>query len=131
MGLFDWIYRLPRPLLLWMGVIMCAVAIRFMVRVLDSIALAFERAADQGVAVPNMDGGMAALITAGGGAAVTVGGFIWQVLRNRSAERIEEIRVGAGGGSPPNPPAPAADSPPSPASDDVPGGGLVNNQAIQ
>lgn len=126
MGLFDWIYRLPRPLLLWMGVLTCAVAVRFMVRVTDSIAIAFETAARTNTPVVNMDGGLAALATAGAGAAVTVGTFILQVLRSRSAERIEEIRSG-GQASPPPPASPSSSAAPAETS---PTGGLVNNEAI-
>lgn len=115
-------HRAPRPLIMWAGFLLVAGGIVFLFAVGAAIALGFWATAPRGQPVPDMSGGLGIIATA----VATVGAFVMQVLQARHRERRDEI---AFGGAPANPtisPAPSGGS-----SSDIPGGGLVNNEALR
>lgn len=121
-------HRAPRPLIGWAGVLLIVICVLFVAAVAAAIAVGFWMTAAQGQGVPDMTGGLAVLLPA----VATAWGMVAQWMHTRSAERREEIRA-TGQSAPPFPsPAPSApSSPTSPPDPSFPGGGLVNNQAIE
>lgn len=105
----GWVHRGPRPLLLWLGVALAVVAIigvaAFLYRIGNAIALSYEHAATNGQAVPDMSGGLPALITAIVGFLSMVMPQVLNALTARNRQRIEEVRRGTA-------PPPFASSPP-------------------
>lgn len=91
-------HRAPRPLILWGGVAMVAVAIiavaLFLGRIGGAIALAFERSAASGQPVPDMSGGLPALLSVVGPLIGGAFAFIWRVLSQRHVERRDQIGRG-------------------------------------
>jgi hypothetical protein len=131
--MMDFLDRIGRPLTrMAVMVLMLAVTWVF-VRLGNAFVNAMDIALDRwargepvdwaGIAAPL--GGLAALLG-------VVLPFIISLYRDRRMERVEQIRVG-GSVAPPFPsPAPSApSSPTSPPDPSFPGGGLVNNQAIE
>lgn len=118
-------HRAPRPLTAWAGTLLTIGLTLFTLAVLTAIALGFWRTAAQGLPVPDLTGGLAnfaPVLASLGGA----GGLAALIFRQRHVERRDEIARGSA------PSAPFAPSPPSgPQPDDIPGGGLVNNEALQ
>ena len=117
-------HRAPRPLIGWAGVLLIVICVLFVGAIAAAIAVGFWLTAARGNGVPDMTGGLAVLLPA----VATAWGMVAQWMHTRSAERREEIR--AGSVAPPFP-QPAPSAPPSPPAPSFPGGGLVNNQAIE
>lgn len=118
------LHRAPRPLIAWTGVLTAACSLAFLVLLAIPILRAVNRWAD---GEPVDWQGFAFIITAAGGAATTILGPLAQYLQNRSRERRDEIAFGGGAPRPPTNPLPPSGQQP----DDIPGGGLVNNEALQ
>lgn len=112
------LHRAPRPLILWCGVALVLFSVlglgAFLFRVGGAIAAAFERSAQTGAPVPDMTGGLPALISALVGLIVGLWPVV-QAMNQRHVERRDQI---ARGGAPPDP------FPSAPLSD----GGAVNPQ---
>lgn len=111
----GWLHRAPRPLVMWLAVIMVLFVIVFFVAIGSAIVIAFNRAAETGQAVPDMSGGLSAVLT-GLAALLPALASFWQIFNQRHIERRDEIARGS------------APSPfdPSPTSE----GGLVNSGAL-
>ena len=117
----SWLHRAPRPLVMWLAVIMVVCVLVFFVAIGTAIATAFNRAAETGQPVPDMSGGIAAVMT-GLAALLPALASFWQIFNQRHTERRDEI---ARGGAP-GPFPPGAQSPePSPT------GGYINNEALE
>ena len=99
------LHRAPRPLMGWAGVVLLVICVVFAGAVMAAIALGFWLTAARGLGVPDMTGGLAALIAA----LVPAWGLVGQYLSTRSRERRDEIAYGGGRAEPPFDP-----SPPSP-----------------
>ena len=103
-------HRAPRPLLLWVGVaaaVLAAVGIGvFLFRVGNAIAMAYEHAAAVGTGVPDMSGGLPALITAIVGFLGMLLPQVLNALTARNRERRDHIARGGGPAAPfdPSPP---------------------------
>ncbi len=104
-------HRAPRPLIMWVGVLLVAGGTVFVLVIMAAIALGFWKTAAQGQGVPDLSGGLGVLA----GAVATVGTFIFQVLGQRHSERRDEIARGTA------PNSPFAPAPPSAPPDDVSG----------
>lgn len=111
----GWLHRAPRPIVMWLAVTMVVLVLAFFVAIGTAIATAFQRAAETGQPVPDMSGGLAAVLT-GLAALLPALASFWQIFNQRHVERRDTIA--RGGGPPP------FDSSPSPT------GGLVNNEAL-
>ena len=111
----GWMHRAPRPLVMWLAVLMVFLVLMFFIGVGSAIVLAFQKAAEAGNSVPDMSGGLAAVLT-GMAALLPALASFWQIFNQRHIERRDEIARG----SAPSPfdPAPTSD------------GGLVNNGAL-
>lgn len=125
----GFLHRAPRPLILWGGVLLVVLGAlgfaAFLYRIGTAIADAYERAAETGSDVPNMDGGLPALITAVVGFLGMVMPYVMQAMSQRHSERRDQIARGSA-------PGPFSQPPPSmPSSPDHPDGGLVNNEALR
>ena len=128
----DLIDRLGRPLLRLCGVAFVVMLLVMVARIGNAVVTAFERAAETGQPVPNMSGGMDGILSGLALAVPAIGAFIIdQITRHR--ERTRQIDRGeAPGRNPSQPPSPpSAPAATGPADQGLPGGGLVNNQAIQ
>ena len=81
--------RAPRIFMMWAGVLGVALVAMFFVGIGRAILIAYDRAAEQGVSVPDMSGGIAAIITA-------IAGIIpmllsaAQVFSQRHKERLDQ-----------------------------------------
>lgn len=117
----GWLHRAPRPLVMWLAVVMVLFVIVFFVAIGAAIVTAFNRAATTGQPVPDMSGGLAAVLT-GLAALLPALASFWQIFNQRHIERRDEIARGGAPGPFPSPP-----SPPEPS----PTGGLVNNEALE
>lgn len=118
------LHRAPRPLLMWLAVIMVILVLAFFVGIGAAILTAFHRAAETGQNVPDMSGGLSAVLT-GLAALLPAMAAFWQVLNQRHVERRDTIARGQA-------PSPFGHSQPSGAQPgDIPDGGLVNNEAIR
>lgn len=120
----GFLHRAPRPLILWGGVLVVALGAVgfaiFLFRIGTAIADAYERAAQTGQNVPDMGGGIAALLTAVAGFLAT----LWPVVQGMSQRHTERMDQQARGQvAPPFPP-----SPPSGPPDDVGGPRPWQNQ---
>ena len=111
-------HRAPRPLIGWAGVVLIVICVVFIAAIAAAIAVGFWLTAARGQPVPDLTGGLAVLLPA----VATAWGMVAQWMHTRSRERRDEIAFGG---------APRPPFDPSPQSGDVPGGGLVNNEAIQ
>lgn len=107
--------RAPRPLIGWATALLCFVLAGFVIAVLAAIAIGFWKTAAQGQGVPDMTGGLAALIAA----LVPAWGISAQWMHTRSSERRTEIAYGRASSAPPF--VPANDLPPSPDGGPRPG----------
>lgn len=116
----GWVHRAPRPLMMWLAVICVLLVLLFFVGIGSAILIAFQRAAETGQNVPDMSGGLSAVLT-GLAALLPALGAFWQVFNQRHVERRDQIARGGG------PDGPFAPSPPS----ESPSGGLVNNAALE
>lgn len=116
----GWLHRSPRPLLMWCAVLMVVLVLLFFIGVGLAILTAFQRAAETGQPVPDMSGGLAAVLT-GLAALLPALGTFFQIFNQRHVERRDQISRGQA----PGPFAPAPPSEPSPT------GGLVNDEAIR
>lgn len=119
-------HRAPRPLTGWLYLLCGVFSIVVLAAFIIPIVRAVNRWAD-GEAVDWM--GFAAImgIVCPFLIQLIVQGVQW--MNQRHTERVEEIRVG-GQVAPPFP-SPAPSAPPSPPDPSFPGGGLVNNQALE
>lgn len=99
--------RAPRPLIGWATALLCFVLAAFVIAVLGAIAVGFWLTAARGQGVPDMTGGLAALVAA----LVPAWGIAAQWMHTRSVERRTEI---VQGGSAPPPFVPAGPLPASP-----------------
>lgn len=110
----GFMHRAPRPLILWGGVLLVVLGAvgfaAFLYRIGTAIADAYERAAQTGADVPNMDGGLPALITAVVGFLGMVMPYVMQAMSQRHSERRDQI---ARGSAPVPFPQPAPSSEPS------------------
>lgn len=81
--------RAPRVLMMWLGVIGVALVALFFFGIGRAILIAYDRAAAQGISVPDMSGGISAIITA-------IGGLIplllsaAQIFSQRHRERMDQ-----------------------------------------
>jgi len=109
----SWLHRAPRPLVMWLAVIMVVCVLVFFVAIGSAIATAFHRAAETGQSVPDMSGGIAAVMT-GLAALLPALASFWQIFNQRHIERRDTIAHG--GGEVPFPqPAPSQASLPEPS----------------
>ena len=83
-------HRAPRPLIGWVTVLLLLTCALFVMAVMGAIALGFWKTAAQGRGVPDMTGGLAALIAA----LVPAWGIAAQWLHTRSMERRTQMGVG-------------------------------------
>lgn len=94
----GWGRRAPRPLYLWIGVAVAVIAgiglAVFLYRVGNAIATAFERSATEGHSVPDMTGGLPALITAIVGFLSVILPQVLSALTARNRERRDQIARG-------------------------------------
>ena len=90
----GWMHRAPRPLIMWGGVALVAVAViavaLFLGRIGGAIALAFERSATSGQPVPDMSGGLPALLSVVGPLLGSAVAFIWRGMSQRHRERMDQ-----------------------------------------
>ena len=119
MNKFDLFDRTPRPIGRHLGWVFMLGGIIFLACAGGIFLYAMKQWADGRLAIDWAAIGM--LITAMGGAAMTITNIVNNLNNRRSDERIEQIRARQ------EPPPLAV---PSSASSEVPGGGLVNNSAI-
>lgn len=109
----GWVHRGPRPLILWGGFILVLLAVTgfgiFLWRYLDAVATAAEHSAHSGTAMPDMTGGIPALLSAAAAALATAMPIILNTLTARNRERRDQIALG--GAPPPFDPSPAEGGP--------------------
>jgi TRAP-type C4-dicarboxylate transport system permease small subunit len=106
---------------MWLAVVMVLFVIVFFVAIGAAIVTAFNRAATTGAPVPDMSGGLSAVLT-GLAALLPALATFWQIFNQRHTERRDEIaRGGAPGPFPPG----AQSAEPSPT------GGYINNEALE
>lgn len=110
----GWLHRGPRPLLMWLAVIMVMLVLAFFVGVGVAILTAFQRAAESGAPVPDMSGGLAAVLT-GMAALLPALGTFFQIFNQRHVERRDQVARGSA------PPPFAPPSPPGAPPDDLQG----------
>jgi len=115
--------RWPRPLMMFLAVITATLLVGFFVGIGLAILQVYQRAADEFQPVPDMSGGIGAII---GAVALLLPAIVqfMQVFRQYGHERLDQQARGLPPSGVPFP-APAA----TPA--DHEGGGLINNQAIE
>ena len=106
----GWLHRSPRPLILWGGVVLVVLgAIGFSVflyRIGTAVADAYERAATTGQNVPDMGGGIAALLTAVAGFLAT----LWPIVQGMQQRHVERMDQQARGQvAPPFDPSPPSE----------------------
>lgn len=116
----GWVHRAPRPLMMWLAVLCVMLVLLFFVGIGSAILIAFQKAAETGANVPDMSGGLSAVLT-GLAALLPALATFWQVFNQRHVERRDQIARGGG------PESPFAPSP----SSEAPSGGLVNNAALE
>lgn len=111
----GWLHRGPRPFLMWLAVVMVVLVLLFFVGVGAAILTAFNRAAESGQPVPDMSGGLAAVLT-GMAALLPALASFWQIFNQRHIERRDTIARGQAPGpfdsSPPDGPRPQETIPP-------------------
>ena len=115
-------------MMMFLAVITAMFIVAFFVGIGLSILQVYQRAAIEFAPVPDMSGGIAAII---GAVAMLIPALIqfMQVFSQYGHERMDQQARGLPPGGVPFPQsAPMQPSPMQPG--DVPGGGLVNNQAI-
>lgn len=100
-----WVRRGPRPLLMWLAVVCALLVLGFFVGIGMAILRAFERAAETGQPVPDMSGGLYAVLT-GLAALLPAMAQFWQVLNQYHRERMDQQARGVA-------PPPFVPSPPS------------------
>lgn len=115
----SWFHRAPRPLVMWMAVFCLFLIMAFFIGIGSAIVFAYQRAAEEGRSVPDMSGGIAAILSSLG---VLIPALVSaaQIFSQRHRERLDQQARGTAPGVP-------FDSSPATA----PGGGLVNNEALQ
>jgi hypothetical protein len=113
----GWLHRAPRPLVMWLAVIMVGLVLLFFVGVGSAIVLAFQRSAENGAPVPDMSGGLGAIL-AGLAALLPALASFWQIFNQRHIERRDEIA--RGGGPPPFDSSALGPSPDGPRPGDSP-----------
>lgn len=86
-------HRAPRPLVMWLAVLTVACVLAFFVGVGSAIVVAFNRAATTGQPVPDMSGGLAAVLT-GLAALLPALAQFWQIFNQRHVERRDQISRG-------------------------------------
>lgn len=111
---------------MWLAVAACVLVLSFFVAIGFAIITAFQRAAETGAPVPDMSGGLAAVAT-GLAALLPALAQFWQVFNQRHVERLDQQARGTAPDAPFAQPPPSTPPPPEP----MPGGGLINNEAIQ
>lgn len=117
--------RWPRPWLMYIGVAIALLLVAFFVRLGLSVLEVYERAARDFQPVPDMSGGIAAIL---GSIAVLIPAIIqaMQVFSQYGRERLDQQARGIPPtGIPTQPPAHAPPAEPSAT------GGLVNNHALE
>ena len=83
-------HRAPRPLIGWLAVVLLSVLVLCIAAMMIAVARGFWLTAAQGRGVPDMTGGMSALLAA----LVPAAGMIWQWMHTRSLERRTNMGVG-------------------------------------
>lgn len=121
----SWLHRAPRPLVMWLAVVMVVCVLVFFIAIGAAIVTAFNRAATTGAPVPDMSGGLAAVLT-GLAALLPALASFWQIFNQRHIERRDTIAHG--GGQPPFAPSPPSGPPPDARAPDEP---LVNPDALR
>lgn len=120
--MIDSFKRWPRPLVMF-GAVVCGMLLTVFFLVIGfAIARVYLRASEMMVPVPDMGGGIAAIISAVG-LLIPVMLQAAQVFNQYSRERLDQQARGL-------PPSGVPQSAPPAASEPSPTGGLVNNQAI-
>jgi amino acid transporter len=115
--------RWPRPLMMFLAVITAILLVVFFVGIGLAVLRVYDRAATEFRPVPDMSGGIAAII---GAVALLLPAIVqfMQIFHGRHRERMDQQARGLPPSGVPFPqPAPTQPG-------DVPGGGMVNNQAI-
>lgn len=121
--------RWPRPLMMFLAVITAVLLVAFFVGIGLAILQIYQRAAAEFRPVPDMSGGIGAII---GAVALLLPAIVqfMQVFRQYGHERLDQQARGIPPSGVPFPQPPSVPAPPA-AIDQPPGGGLVNNQAIE
>lgn len=115
----NWFWRLPRPLMMWLAIIVIVLIILFFVGIGTAIVYAYQQAALESRSVPDMSGGIAAIISSLG-VLIPALASAAQVFSQRHRERMDQQARGL----------PIDGARPFPQSEPSPTGGLVNNEAI-
>lgn len=113
----GWLHRAPRPLVMWLAVTTILMVLLFFIGIGTAIVTAFQKAAANGTSVPDMSGGLAAVM-AGLAALLPALASFWQVFNQRHIERRDQIA--RGGGPPPFDSSPLGPSPDGPRPGDSP-----------
>lgn len=121
----GWLHRGPRPFLMWLAVLLVVLVLAFFVAIGLAIVQVFQHAADTFQPVPDMSGGLGVVLTGVAAVLPALAAFIPIFMRHR--ERMDQQSRGS---APPPFAQPPPSSPPQPPGD-VPGGGLVNPQALE
>lgn len=122
----SWFFRSPRPLIMWLAVVVILLVIAFFVLIGGAIVTAFQRSAESGAPVPDMSGGLSAILTGLAALLPAIAAFT-QVFHQRHRERMDQQHRGT---APDRPFGPSPPSGPAPA-ERFEDGGLVNNRAIE
>ena len=119
--------RWPRPWLMWIGVFIALLLVAFFVKLGLSVLAVYERAAIEFRPVPDMSGGIAAIL---GSIAVLIPAILqaMQAVSQYGRERLDQQARGIPPTGIPTPPPPV--SVPA-AVEPSPTGGLVNNDALE
>lgn len=100
----GWVHRAPRPLMLWVAIFAGLLILAFFVGIGSAIVFAYQKAAVEGRPVPDMSGGIAAILSS---LAVLLPALMSaaQVFSQRHRERMDQQQRGQY-------PGPFASSPP-------------------
>lgn len=120
--------RWPRPLMMFLAVATAIMVVTFFIGIGTAILRVYDRAATEFQPVPDMSGGIGAIIGAVALLLPAIVQFV-QIFRDRHRERMDQQARGIPPSGVPFPqPAPGS----APASlEPSPTGGLVNNEAIE
>lgn len=111
----GWLHRAPRPLMLWLAIVTTIMLVVFFVSIGFAIVAVYQRAAAEFRPVPDMSGGIAAII---GSVAVLLPAIVqfMQVFHGRHRERMDQQARGTASSAPfaPSPPSSPPEGGPRP-----------------
>lgn len=95
----GWYHRGARPAIMWLAVFIGLLLLGFFVGIGSAIVFAYQRAAAQGLPVPDMSGGIAAILSS---LAVLIPALVSaaQVFSQRHRERLDQQARGTAPGAP-------------------------------